>query len=487
LVDRPNAKSLKDPCIRMMDRVRHRLEPFPPILRTTRDDSDIGSNIEILVELLIRSDVLVQIALFQLLLEERFVVPVVIPYNEDFNDFRHLLEPLKFVQVKVGNQETHSIAKNTSLPRVVFVSNRQTIECRESVEMASEVMNCEFSSVDIKSGVKGGPTILELGVGFLKSSTKSPEKHMPCLTFCVSGDHNKLGMILEKVADIVIIEMDPNTKPVSPSWVGTKTTIIFWNIDSSRQVEDTSVGHIWGKFSNVSKSITQHVLGTKIFKERNGEALSLAEGFCLLYPLHRPTPISNIEKLEAIDFDGVRMSLHLQKLYTKEAKYYFKSLRKRERSVELQQKMKGCKENRKRASGASHELPIIQLFIQLLSQKKHVERNLGILHLQLFIDQKLQRTLELASKKVIDAHNELQKDQRDAELKGNYQHAMNEHVNQMLGLEHLWRELGHIFAADPKNQSNLPKLAMQHLLDGFPLEILDGDATIFHKEWWIQY
>jgi len=53
----------------------------------------------------------------------------------------------------------------------------------------------------------------------------------------------------------------------------------------------------------------------------------------------------------------------------------------------------------------------------------------------------------------------------------------------MLGLEHLWHELSHIFVVDLKRQAQLPKLVTYHLLDRHPLEILDGDATTFHKLW----
>jgi len=128
-------------------------------------------------------------------------------------------------------------------------------------------------------------------------------------------------------------------------------------------------------------------------------------------------------------------------------------------------------------------LPILACFIQLLKEKNYLKRKIGIVQFQLSINKKLQPTLEKASKKVDDAFDAIQQQPENLELKQMYYCAKGEHVDQMLGLEHLWRELSHMFAADPSTNRHLPMLAAQHLVDGFPLEILDGDVAMFHKLW----
>ncbi|KDO33029.1 hypothetical protein SPRG_01845 [Saprolegnia parasitica CBS 223.65] len=55
--------------------------------------------------------------------------------------------------------------------------------------------------------------------------------------------------------------------------------------------------------------------------------------------------------------------------------------------------------------------------------------------------------------------------------------------NTATGLEHLWRELSHMYTADPDVYAHLPPLAVQHLLDGFPLELMDGDAGMANDKW----
>lgn len=65
-------------------------------------------------------------------------------------------------------------------------------------------------------------------------------------------------------------------------------------------------------------------------------------------------------------------------------------------------------------------------------------------------------------------------------------------VNASLGLEHLFRELGQIYEAALINQesstyrdklSRLPKVAAELLIDGYPLELMDGDAAHVPVQW----
>uniref|UniRef100_A0A672GVK2 Si:dkey-85k7.12 n=1 Tax=Salarias fasciatus TaxID=181472 RepID=A0A672GVK2_SALFA len=59
--------------------------------------------------------------------------------------------------------------------------------------------------------------------------------------------------------------------------------------------------------------------------------------------------------------------------------------------------------------------------------------------------------------------------------------------NSSLGTEHFFRELGQIYEASQALQktqkSHLPRLGAQLLLDGFPLELVDGDASNIPLSW----
>ena len=52
-------------------------------------------------------------------------------------------------------------------------------------------------------------------------------------------------------------------------------------------------------------------------------------------------------------------------------------------------------------------------------------------------------------------------------------------------MNHIWRELSLIYIASPRKPKiqDLPKFAARHLLDGFPLEMQDGETGILHSKW----
>ncbi len=64
--------------------------------------------------------------------------------------------------------------------------------------------------------------------------------------------------------------------------------------------------------------------------------------------------------------------------------------------------------------------------------------------------------------------------------------AKTELIENALNVEHLWRELSHLYTESAHKSTTIqkiPRLAAQHLLDGFPLELLDGDANMIRLDW----
>ncbi|XP_015245919.1 PREDICTED: interferon-induced very large GTPase 1-like [Cyprinodon variegatus] len=81
---------------------------------------------------------------------------------------------------------------------------------------------------------------------------------------------------------------------------------------------------------------------------------------------------------------------------------------------------------------------------------------------------------------------------RDSDNKNEIKEIDQQLSNSSLGVEHFFREMGQIYEAslylpetDPSRQQllNLPKLCAQLLLDGFPLELVDGDASNIPLRW----
>uniref|UniRef100_A0A3B5QDA8 VLIG-type G domain-containing protein n=1 Tax=Xiphophorus maculatus TaxID=8083 RepID=A0A3B5QDA8_XIPMA len=81
---------------------------------------------------------------------------------------------------------------------------------------------------------------------------------------------------------------------------------------------------------------------------------------------------------------------------------------------------------------------------------------------------------------------------KDSENKQEIKEINHQLSSSSLGVEHFFREMGQIYEAslylpetDPSRQQlqHLPKLCAQLLLDGFPLELVDGDASNIPLRW----
>ncbi|XP_041840642.1 up-regulator of cell proliferation-like isoform X1 [Melanotaenia boesemani] len=82
---------------------------------------------------------------------------------------------------------------------------------------------------------------------------------------------------------------------------------------------------------------------------------------------------------------------------------------------------------------------------------------------------------------------------KDSESKEEIKEIDRQLSNSSLGTEHFFREMGQIYEAsvslpetdpfNPKQLQHLPKLCAQLLLDGFPLELVDGDASNIPLRW----
>ncbi|XP_028330757.1 interferon-induced very large GTPase 1-like [Gouania willdenowi] len=122
-------------------------------------------------------------------------------------------------------------------------------------------------------------------------------------------------------------------------------------------------------------------------------------------------------------------------------------------------------------------------FINALSLQQK-ERNYFLKWMRINLDNmsriKLSELRELYKKKLKSSQNKEIK-QLDQQL-----------TNSSLGIEHFFREMGQIYEASRflpetdlsrKQLNNLPELCAQLLLDGFPLELVDGDASNIPLQW----
>ncbi|MCO5593060.1 hypothetical protein L7F22_047065 [Adiantum nelumboides] len=126
---------------------------------------------------------------------------------------------------------------------------------------------------------------------------------------------------------------------------------------------------------------------------------------------------------------------------------------------------------------------LMQLFHQLLSERDSSSRRVGMMWLERAIAERMQPIMNEAAKAKEASFIEWQKDIHNVEYAAVHRLAKQDYVDKMLGVGNLWRELCHIFVASPKQHRNFATLAARHLMDGFSMEILDGDSGMFCREW----
>uniref|UniRef100_A0A3B5QEJ8 VLIG-type G domain-containing protein n=1 Tax=Xiphophorus maculatus TaxID=8083 RepID=A0A3B5QEJ8_XIPMA len=105
----------------------------------------------------------------------------------------------------------------------------------------------------------------------------------------------------------------------------------------------------------------------------------------------------------------------------------------------------------------------------------------------------MQMNLDNLSRTELSGLRELYKEKcKDSENKQEIKEIDQQLSSSSLGVEHFFREMGQIYEAslylpetDPLHQQlqHLPKLCAQLLLDGFPLELVDGDASNIPLRW----
>ncbi|XP_065808417.1 up-regulator of cell proliferation-like [Labrus bergylta] len=124
-------------------------------------------------------------------------------------------------------------------------------------------------------------------------------------------------------------------------------------------------------------------------------------------------------------------------------------------------------------------------FIEQSSEQDKVKRDFFLKWMKLKLNAHLQPAMKLSllRHKLAEECNKKEKDGKEiAEL----DQAL---LESSLGIEHYMREMGLIYEFSSQSQhtddkiSRLPGLAAEMLLDGYPLELLDGDASNIPQRW----
>ena len=470
------------------------------------------SLLELLVDIFQRSELPAQAEVCRLLLSQRASTLLVFPrrasttaWNGSDGNFHHCIESFRFLKVVVQDEKKVCIQKDVELPRVVFVSEEQQISKSHSATVASKVMQCDFLSQHDRSQMDDHSRILpaiEVGVGFIRSEDcGSPT---PCLCFHVTGPYRQYPEILEfikTIADIVLLERGKGDIIYAQemfwgqkSGVENCAKVLQWQETDGDEKSDVKRMLIWGQESYIVRQIKRALLSIIIkIKKASTTRISLTEACTRFFspPVHDLINAARIDEVlgtQSPGFSDIRGKLILQKSFVKEGEAVLASLQLISTVIQRHAKERirdQQRQWRKRNVNAVKDLPVIQMFHQILSQGNSLCRTLGMWTLETSISEGMREALAGLAWDVDTKYKAYACAGRgdDQRLKKEYVKKQQEYIDKSVGIDNLWRELCHIFEADPEGQRNIATLAAQHLQDGFPLEIFDGDAGIYCQTW----
>ena len=143
--------------------------------------------------------------------------------------------------------------------------------------------------------------------------------------------------------------------------------------------------------------------------------------------------------------------------------------------------------------------PVMHTFItsllKLEGPSNRILRNYFLQSLKLKLDEfsrdrisEFQRQYQSTRKKLSEIQDDSQKSEQINQCKKEIETLQGHIIKESIGLEHLLRELGQIYEASAQhslipNLMRLPKVAAELLIEGYPFELMDGDAAHVPLKW----
>ncbi|CAF3310766.1 unnamed protein product [Rotaria sp. Silwood2] len=452
---------------------------------------------DILIHILNYSDLLSQIELFRLLLERRTAVPILLPSNNlKAPAYSYLIDALSFVPTKLSQQREYNLSSDCSLLRIAILSMRP-LKQSESSEWMKQVFSCHslmLLSSDVKS-MSTNECIAEIGVGFVPCSTaeRSNEKYKEVLVLNVIGNYLSIRLYIHRFADVLMVEEEPSSKasfhPLSS--LKDECRVITWKTATQKSELDVTVDgylHLSSSIIQTVSDIQNSLLELLLDESYNSQRFSLKSIICP--DLYYSTIIHLIDTENIIreqDYSKVRLlELPLQQIFVKESENIALKNKNKNNDVaqqRIQRLIDSYRKERREKAYNVEKNQLIKCFTGVLALENRQLRTLTIHQ----VTQQIELHSRSAMKTLIDqkdeAFNEYDRDQQNHSKQEVYFEAKRLFTNSSVGIEHLWREICHLYASNPTRYADFPAMAAKHLIDGFALELLDGDAGMLEQTW----
>ena len=451
----------------------------------------------VLLEILKQGNLSVKQEVFRRLLEQRYSVPLFFQYVGK-DRLISLTNALLFSKVKYF-KKLRSIDQDTDLPRVVFLSECHENEMAESMDLASRIFNCRFASES--SDMKSFFTMCELTVGFLEGQNLNSE--CPWMVLHVQGDYEPLLSCLKQFSpDVILLEIDTadqkRTQHILRKDLAAMTQHVFsWSSSKCKFDYDKKRKLFVGQFNNIVKGITDR-LG-KLHSQRDSN-FTTPRGKNKLESIDRNEMQKAIKFIYIVDtfvnessIETLKDRLILQKSFKEQGRLHRALTFERDKKKQEILMLKINKEEDFRATKAivRNQEFLLDLFCYILRTKDPDFRFIQANSFEVCIDEQSNLLLDSERKNVSQAYEKFSESQKpdspniesSEKFKKLYYDCKRRYIEKSVGIENVWRELIHSYESAPLQNEHLPGMAAQYLMDGFVLELLDGDTGILCTKW----
>ncbi|CAF3723286.1 unnamed protein product [Rotaria sp. Silwood1] len=452
-----------------------------------------------LIQLVDTSDVLSQVELFRLLFERRSPVPILTPTRSN-PPFFYYAKPLTFASVKLSTENYCNLGSNTTLYRIAIISMRRAGQS-ESVEFLKQVFACNSlapSSSEFLKCLPENSCIAEMGVGFCPKmeheggDNQSIFSYNEVLVLHVIGNYISIFSYIHDFADLIIVESHSSSSNEynPPIPVKDSQKVIIWKSASSAREPYVSPKRYICLKSTIAQARSHiHAIIDDLTNQTGSmNRISVQDiKHSTLYEIDSINWINVENEVKNHNYLTVRRyELLLQQLFAKEVEY-LRSKTKAQTAYAEREKIdcniRECQRRRQSLAPAMYQHSLIKCFVGILSQTNDQVRTVGMCQFVKHLEFYSKKALQELSRNQQEAHEALNNDSQNKEKREAYYEAKRVYANSLITIEHLWRELSHIYVSNKTRYANLPILAAQHLLDGFSLELLDGDAGMLEQSW----
>jgi hypothetical protein len=447
---------------------------------------------DILLYLTNNSKLTSKIELFRLLLDRRFAIPIITPnINRKYpQPFQYHADVLKFISLSSVNHEISYLSDNKDLFRIAIISQRSIEESETSHLIATAFGS--HSTHELQRSENTQLTMAEISDGYIDDDNG---KKWSLLLLHVVGDYQKIYSFISEYTNLVIIEQDPSREPVSDAFTTTCSSIpvIIWNVSKDNfQAKLNPFKHyvLTGTINGVVKNLRAACITRLSNFKGNSNILSLINNTELF---HCPTLIKTnvLSIIQSQDYSTLRQEkLLLQKSFNLESRYRIQLNRLKNDYSEqraLEHKIREQERYRLSVAPEIEKLDIIKTFTSILQHPNFDERMVNMNGMIDGIDNYSIPAIQDVRRKrdeAFHAYQQAVRQKTDGEFcKTKFLEAKATYAATVFSLEHLWRECSQLYTCNPQRYVYYPDMAAQYLIDGFPLELLDGDAEMICDKW----